>query len=420
MGETICIVGLGYVGLPLALAFSKHFPVIGFDVNEKRIMELQQGKDSSSSVFTSDFQNRNIQFTSNADELKKATVIIVAVPTPVDEAKRPDLSYLQNASSLIGKNLQKGTLVIYESTVYPGVTEDVCLSILEKESGLQLGEFDLGYSPERINPGDNQHRLDTVIKIVSGHSPESLERIAKLYETIITVGVYRAQSIKVAEAAKITENIQRDVNIALMNELSMVYHKLGIDTKNVLDAAETKWNFHKYYPGLVGGHCIGIDPYYLAFQATQKGYHPKLILAGREINDYMAKHIAELCMKELNKKGKVLKNSTVLLLGLTFKENVTDFRNSRAKDVVDYLKEYGITVYGCEPHMTDVVVKEQYNIEPVSLSTIPVCDAIIVINKHTQFNSLTPNNLQCSILLDIKHMFSQKETEEKGITYITL
>jgi UDP-N-acetyl-D-galactosamine dehydrogenase len=347
-------------------------------------------------------------------------VIIVAVPTPVDEAKRPDLSYIQNASKIIGKNLQKGALVIYESTVYPGVTEEICLPILEHESGLKLGEFDLGYSPERINPGDEFHRLDNVIKIVSGYSPACLERVAKLYELIVHAGVYRAPSIKVAEAAKITENVQRDVNIALMNELSMIYHRLGIDTKEVLDAAGTKWNFHKYHPGLVGGHCIGLDPYYLAFQATQKGYHPKLILSCREINDYMARHIAELCIKELNKKGKILKDSTVFLLGLTFKEDVNDFRNSRAKDVIQHLKEYGITVFGCEPYMNDAAIKEHYGIEPIPVSAIQPCDAIIIINKHRQFNSIKIENLHCSILLDIKHLFSQKDAEEMGITYVSL
>lgn len=418
MEGIICIVGLGYVGLPLTVAFSKHFPVIGFDINEKKIKELQQGVDSSCSTALE--YNPSTTFTSDSNEIKKATVIIVAVPTPVDDAKRPDLSYVKNASKIIGKNLQKGALVIYESTVYPGVTEEICLPILEQESGLKLGEFDLGYSPERINPGDELHRLDNVIKIVSGHSPVCLERVAKLYELIVHAGVYRAPSIKVAEAAKITENVQRDVNIALMNELSMIYHKLGIDTKEVLDAAGTKWNFHKYHPGLVGGHCIGLDPYYLAFQATQKGYHPKLILSCREINDYMAKHIAELCMKELNKKGKILKDSTVVLLGLTFKEDVTDFRNSRAKDVVQHLKEYGITVFACEPYMNDAAIREYYGIEPVSVSAIPACDAMIIINKHRQFNSLNIRDIQCSIVLDIKHLFSEKDAEERGITYISL
>ena len=894
MKEIICVVGLGYVGLPLALAFSKHFLVIGFDINGGKIKELQQGIDSSASVSAEELQKTTIQFTFNPEDMRQATTIIVAVPTPVDDAKHPDLSYLQNASALIGKNLQKGALVIYESTVYPGVTEEICLPILEKESGLKLGEFDLGYSPERINPGDTVHRLDTVIKIVSGHSPASLERVAKIYEKIVLAGVYKAPSIKVAEAAKITENIQRDVNIALMNELSMIYHKLGIDTKEVLDAAGTKWNFHKYFPGLVGGHCfdkntmvflkvkerqkiiplgqyvdslqckknifngtevfypedttllsydttgnitsfkpvtaaskrtshellslrcaynycldvtdrhpviiydngelkiklakdilvgesiilnknlpstkkyfvidvlpyldkniykkmrvkikgktikefkeiinkylkgkkanyynwnylplekylllekklkipkkeiyfctgrgpglkkfprlfkinndimrligyylsegcitndntlrtrftfhrkekeyindvtsilqkagidysiyhdktyqsttikvssylfgfvlrdilktgtncytmqipelffdlnkkskeevlkglfrgdggvtwhygdraykkngklfvhknnsieisyftaspvlfqqvmlfllnqnilpklakrkgylsimghedvtmikdwflgekkekiqqyllkkqkdvtykrakkyknyitiqvesiekkktnyvyslevdethtvitsngiiahncIGVDPYYLAFQATQKGYHPKLILSCREINDYMAKHIVELCMKELNNHGKVLKDSTVILLGLTFKEDVTDFRNSRAKDVVQHLKEYGITVFGCEPYMTDDAIRTHYDIEPVLITQLPQCDAIIIINKHTQFSSLTPEHIfktGSSILFDVKHLFSKEEIEDKGIIYVTL
>src|SRR3989338_5145431 len=424
MKETICIVGLGYVGLPLAVAFSKHYSVVGFDINQKRVLELQAGKDASNCVEKSELELANITFTCEPAAIKNAQIIIVAVPTPVDDAKRPDLTALKSASQLIGQNLSTGALVIYESTVYPGVTEDVCLPILEKESGMKVQQFSLGYSPERINPGDTQHRLDNVIKIVSGHDAATLERVAALYETIVSVGVYRAPSIRVAEAAKITENIQRDVNIALMNELSIIYSKLGIDTSQVLTAAGTKWNFHKYHPGLVGGHCIGVDPYYLAHQATQHGYHPKLILSGREINDFMARHIVDMTIKELNNQGKVLKNTTVLLLGLTFKEDVTDFRNSRAGDVITYLKEYGIRVVACEPNVPSPVIEEHFGVSCVDYASLPLADAVLLINKHQQFSAISLDAMKqqtnASLLVDIKHLFSKKEAEEKGIKYITL
>lgn len=426
--ETIAIVGLGYVGLPLAVAFAEQFPVIGFDINSKRILELQSGKDTTESLSESALQKVkiNILFTSSPEELKKAKYIIVAVPTPVDDAKHPDLMPLQIASTIVGKNLMKEAIVIYESTVYPGVTEDVCLPILEKESGLCLanGEFGLGYSPERINPGDDKHRLDNVIKIVSGHNKETLEKVAALYETIVIVGVYKASSIKVAEAAKITENIQRDTNIAVVNELALIFNKLGIDTKEVLDAAGTKWNFHKYSPGLVGGHCIGVDPYYLAHQATKHGYHPKIILSSREVNDYMARHIVEMTIKELNAAGKIVKDSVVVIFGLTFKENVTDIRNTRAGDVVNYLKEFGITVIGCEPNVEQEIIRQKMGIENVALEKIPEHDAAILINKHAQFASLTlevlKEKMQKPILIDVKHMFSKEEACRKGFVYRSL
>src|SRR3989338_10632203 len=314
MKETICIVGLGYVGLPLAVAFSKHYSVVGFDINQKRVLELQAGKDASNCVEKSELELANITFTCEPSVIKNTQIIIVAVPTPVDDAKRPDLTALKSASQLIGQHLSAGALVIYESTVYPGVTEDVCLPLLEKESGMKLSkkQFFLGYSPERINPGDTQHRLDNVIKIVSGHDAPTLEKVTTLYETIVSAGVYRAASIRVAEAAKITENIQRDVNIALMNELSIIYSKLGIDTSDVLAAAGTKWNFHKYHPGLVGGHCIGVDPYYLTYKAEGLGYHPEVILAGRRINDSMHKFYASKILKSLQRKD----SKSVLILGL--------------------------------------------------------------------------------------------------------
>lgn len=428
MPETICIVGLGYVGLPLAVAFSKHFPVIGFDIDAEKITALQQGIDSTLSVKTEELQQglqqHAITFTTDPSFIKKAQYIIVAVPTPVDGAKKPDLSALKSASALVGKNLSSGAIVIYESTVYPGVTEDVCLPLLEKESGMKLGEFGLGYSPERINPGDEKHRLDNVVKIVSGYDSATLEKIAALYEKIVHVGVYRAPSIKVAEAAKVVENVQRDLNIAMMNELALIFHKLNIDTSDVLEAAGTKWNFHKYSPGLVGGHCIGVDPYYLAFQAIEHGYHPKIILSGREVNDYMARHIAELTLKELNNKGKILKECTVVLLGLTFKEDVTDVRNTRAADVIRYLQEFGVSVIACEPNVSSEVVEKTFGVSNVSVSALPACDAVIVVNKHKPFSSLSLDVLKekmtAPILVDIKRLFSRKEAEEKGFVYRTL
>lgn len=424
MRQTICIVGLGYVGLPLAVEFAKKTTVIGFDINEKKIADIQRGVDATKAVTETELKSTTLLFTADPTQIKKADYVIVAVPTPVDAAKHPVVSYLESASKLVGKNFKKGAIVIYESTVYPGLTEKICLPILEKESGMKLGEFGLGYSPERINPGDKEHQLHNTMKIVSGHDIETREKIAALYEQIIEVGVYRAPSIKVAEAAKIVENVQRDMNIALINELALIFDKLHIDTKEVLDAAATKWNFHKYFPGLVGGHCIAQDPYYLAFQAVEHGYHPKLILSGREINEYMAKHIVDMIIKELNNQGKVLKNTTVLLMGLTFKENVTDFRNTRAKEIIMYLKEYGIRVIGCEPNLSSSLVEEHFHISVVDYFSLPSADAVLVINKHTQFASISLGKLKkqtnASLLIDIKRFFSKQEAEQLGFVYKTL
>ncbi len=424
MSETICIVGLGYVGLPLAVAFAKHYPVIGFDIDKDKVAALQQGIDETRAVEPIELQTAKIFFTSDPREIQKAQWVIIAVPTPVDEAKHPDLSQVKQASAIVGKQLHEGMTVIYESTVYPGVTEEICLPILEKESGLCLGQFGLGYSPERINPGDKTHQLHNTIKIVSGHDEATRKKIAALYGKIVVADIYEAASIKVAEAAKIVENVQRDLNIALMNELSLIFHKLHIDTKEVLDAAGTKWNFHKYYPGLVGGHCIGVDPYYLAFQATEHGYHPKIILSGREVNDYMARHVAELAIKELNNQGKVLKHCTIVLLGLTFKEDVTDIRNSRAYHVMKHLQEYGITVIGCEPNITPEKVQQAFGIHSCSVSQLPQCDACIIINKHQQFRTLTLNDLKqrmaTPILIDTKRLFSKTEALAHGIIFRSL
>jgi UDP-N-acetyl-D-glucosamine/UDP-N-acetyl-D-galactosamine dehydrogenase len=422
--ETICVVGLGYVGLPLAIAFSKHYNVIGFDINEQRIVALQNNQDNTNSITSQALETAQIKFTNDATQIKKAQYIIVAVPTPVDEAKHPDLTLLKSATAIVGKHLQRGTIVIYESTVYPGVTEDICLPILEQQSSLNQGDFNVAYSPERINPGDQTHQLHNTIKIVAADTKFTLDKVSALYQKIVPAGLHKAPSIKVAEAAKIVENVQRDLNIALMNELALIFHKLGIDTKEVLDAAGTKWNFHKYYPGLVGGHCIGVDPYYLAFQATEHGYHPKIILSGREVNDFMARHVAELTIKELNQQGKVLKDSTVALLGLTFKENITDLRNSRAEQVIAYLKEYKITVVAVEPNVPAETVQQKFGIQNVSFTELPQPDVIIVVNKHKQFSSLTIEDIKAKlktpILIDTKRMFSKEDAEKNGIVYKAL
>jgi UDP-N-acetyl-D-glucosamine/UDP-N-acetyl-D-galactosamine dehydrogenase len=421
---TIAIIGLGYVGLPLALAFSKHYQVIGFDINEERIQQLQNNNDNTKSITTEELQNTSTHFTTKPTEIERASYIIIAVPTPVDESKKPDLKALKSASTIAGKHMQQNTIIIYESTVYPGVTEDICLPILEKESNMKLGQFGLGYSPERISPGDKNHQLHNTIKIVAAHDQPTLQKVTALYQKIIHSPLHRAPSIKVAEAAKIVENVQRDMNIALMNELSLIFNKLGIDTKEVLEAAGTKWNFHKYYPGLVGGHCIGIDPYYLAYQAIEHGYHPKIILSGREVNDYMARHVAELAMKELNKAGKVLKDSTVVLLGLTFKEDITDLRNTRAKNVITHLKEYGINVIAVEPNVSREIVNKEFNINNVLFEELPLCDVIIIINNHKQFVTLNLEaikaKLRTPILIDTKGLFPKKEAQELGLVYKTL
>ena len=426
MGEKIvAVVGLGYVGLPLALVLSNHFKVIGFDINQEKINSLNNGIDTTKENDLS--IKGNIKFTSDETELKKASFIIVAVPTPITKAKQPDLTYLEKTSELIGRNLQKNSIVVYESTVYPGVTEEICLPILEKTSGLKLmGDFKIGYSPERINPGDKEHTIDKVVKIVSGIDNDSLEEISEVYSKVTKAGVYKTKNIKTAEAAKVIENIQRDLNISLMNELSIIFNKMGIKTKDVLEAAGTKWNFHKYFPGLVGGHCIGVDPYYLTYKAESLGYKPNVILAGRFTNDNMPKHIASLVIKGLNKSNKVLKNSRVLILGLTFKEDVTDPRNSKAKDLIDELKEYNIEVLGCEPNLSDEEVKNIFEVENYKLEEIKNnIDAIVLVNKHKQFRSLTADKLknimnQNPLIVDVKNLFNEEEVKKGGFLYYPL
>jgi len=410
----ICIVGLGYVGLPLAAAFSRHFDVIGFDVKKERIEELKKGIDKTNEVSREELAKAKIDFTSEPSNIKKASFIIVAVPTPIHEdTKIPDLRYVESASKVVGENLAKGSMVVFESTVYPGVTEDICVPIIERFSKLKCGrDWKIGYSPERVNPGDKEHTIERIVKVVSGMDKESLEKIASVYSKVVKAGVHKAPNIKTAEAAKVIENIQRDLNIALMNELSLIFKKIGLNTKEVLDAAATKWNFHKYFPGLVGGHCIGVDPYYLTYRAQQLGYHPKVILAGREINDSMAFVVGDMVIDALKETGKNVKGSKVLIMGLTFKENVPDIRNSKAADVISHLRKNGADVIGCEPLLDKGIVKDHFNIENVDFDDVKEVDAVVLVNAHEQFKKISIDDIKKKmekpVLVDVKNFYKEK------------
>ena len=382
----IAVVGLGYVGLPIAVAFGKRMPVIGFDINNAKIDELRKGVDRTGEVSRQDLKKSQVLYTSEPTDLKAADFIIVAVPTPINEALQPDLTALRRASELIGSNLSPGTIIVYESTVYPGATEEVCLPILEKASGLKCGlDFKIAYSPERINPGDKEHTLEKIIKVVSAQDEESLEIVARTYAMVVRAGIHRASSIKVAEAAKVIENTQRDLNIALMNELSLIFHRLGVDTKSVLEAAGTKWNFLKFSPGLVGGHCIGVDPYYLTTKAESVGYHPEVILAGRRINNSMGKFVAEHTMKLLSKLERPISDLKVAVLGLTFKENVPDLRNSRVPDIVNELKEYGLEVLVHDPLAEPEEAVAEYGLRLLPWERIKQVDGIVFAVPHRQY-----------------------------------
>lgn len=422
--EKISLVGLGYVGMPIAVAFAKKVDVIGFDLNKKKIELYKSGIDPTNEVGNDAIKNTTVEFTADETKLREAKFHIVAVPTPVNDDHTPDLTPVEGASQIVGRNLTKGSIVVYESTVYPGVTEDVCIPILEKESGLKCGvDFKVGYSPERINPGDKVHRLETIVKIVSGMDEESLEEIAKVYELVVEAGVHRAESIKVAEAAKVIENSQRDINIAFMNELSIIFNKIGIDTKSVLKAAGTKWNFLKFFPGLVGGHCIGVDPYYLTYKAEMLGYHSQVILAGRRINDDMGKYVAENCVKNLIKCEKSVKNAKVAILGFTFKENCPDTRNSKVYDIVKELREYGIEPTIADPEADWGEAKALYGIEFADINTIKNMDAVIMAVSHECFSKFTMDKVDSffgagkKVLLDIKGVLDRKEYEENGYCY---
>lgn len=415
--EKLSLVGLGYVGMPIAVAFAKKIKVVGFDLNEKKIALYQNGVDPTKEVGNDVIRETSVEFTADASKLRKAKFHIVAVPTPVKPDHTPDLSPVEGASRILGQNLTKGSVVVFESTVYPGVTEDICVPILEKESGLRCGvDFKIGYSPERINPGDKVHRLETITKIVSGMDEETLELVAKVYELVVEAGVYRAESIKVAEAAKVIENSQRDINIAFMNELSIIFHKMGVDTKAVLEAAGTKWNFLPFMPGLVGGHCIGVDPYYLTYKSEELGYHSRIILAGRRINDEMGKYVAESLVKNLIKTDVPVKKANVAILGFTFKENCPDTRNTKVIDIYHELGEYGIQPLVVDPAADAAEAEQLYGITFGSMEDVRDMDAVVIAVAHKQFLELDRDKIdgfyragnRRKILMDLKGLFDRE------------
>ncbi len=423
--EKVSLVGLGYVGMPIAVAFARKIQVIGFDLNESKIALYQSGVDPTNEVGDEVIKNTTVEFTADAARLKEAKFHIVAVPTPVNNDHTPDLTPVEGASRILGKNLTKGSIVVFESTVYPGVTEDVCVPILEKESGLRCGvDFKVGYSPERINPGDKVHRLETITKIVSGMDAETLEEIANVYSLVVEAGVYRAESIKVAEAAKVIENSQRDINIAFMNELSIIFNRMGIDTKSVLEAAGTKWNFLNFQPGLVGGHCIGVDPYYLTYKAEELGYHSQIILSGRRINDDMGKYVAETLVKNLIKADIPVKSAKVAILGFTFKENCPDTRNTKIIDIYNELNEYGITAQVTDDNADADEAKRLYGITFTPLKEIHDCDAVILAVAHEKYKNLSMADIDAlysgrktKVLTDLKGILNKKEYTDAGYIY---
>lgn len=424
--ENLALVGLGYVGLPIAVAFAKKINVIGFDTNELKIEQYKKGVDPTNEVGDAAVREANIEFTSDATRLSRARFIIVAVPTPVNKDHTPDLSPIEGASYLVGQNISKGSVVVFESTVYPGVTEEICVPIIEKESGLKCGkDWRIGYSPERINPGDKVHRLNTITKIVSGMDQETLNLIASVYELVVDAGVYRAESIKVAEAAKVIENSQRDINIAFMNELSIIFHKMNIDTKAVLEAASTKWNFLNFKPGLVGGHCIGIDPYYLTYRAEEFGYHSQVILSGRRINDDMGKYCAENLVKQLIRNNVAVKDAKVAILGFTFKEDCPDTRNTKVIDIVSELKEYGINPIILDPVGDSEEAKRLYGIEFSKEEELCELDAVMIAVSHQEFEKLDKKRLsqfyksshKVKIISDLKGILDKDEYMEDEWDY---
>ncbi len=425
--EKISIIGLGYVGMPIAVAFAKKIDVIGFDFNKKKIELYKSGIDPTNEVGDNEIKKTTVNFTYDETKLKDAKFHIVAVPTPINSDKTPNLSPVEGASRIVGRNLTKGSIVVYESTVYPGVTEDICIPILEKESRLKCGiDFKIGYSPERINPGDKVHRLENIIKIVSGMDEESLDEISKVYELVIEVGVHRAESIKVAEAAKVVENSQRDINIAFMNELAMVFDRMGIDTKEVIEAMNTKWNALKYTPGLVGGHCIGVDPYYFVYQAEKLGYHSQIILSGRKINDGMGKFVADSIIKKLILANKVVRQTKVVILGVTFKENTPDIRNSKVVDIIENLHEYGIDPIVVDPEADAEETKHEYGIDLVDIKNVKDADCLVFAVAHNIFKHMSWDEIDNlygnfdskeKILIDVKSLIDRKEIEKKGYTY---
>jgi UDP-N-acetyl-D-glucosamine/UDP-N-acetyl-D-galactosamine dehydrogenase len=446
--EKISLIGLGYVGMPIAVAFAKKVNVIGFDVNKEKIELYNNGIDPTKEVGNEVIKSTTVEFTSDESRLREAKFHIVAVPTPVKEDHTPDLTPIESASRTLGRNLTRGSIVVFESTVYPGVTEDICVPILEKESGLKCGaDFKVGYSPERINPGDKVHRLETIIKVVAGQDEETLDIIAKVYELVVEAGVHKAASIKVAEAAKVIENSQRDINIAFMNELSIIFNKMGIDTKAVLEAAGTKWNFLNFSPGLVGGHCIGVDPYYLTYKAEQMGYHSQIILSGRKINDDMGKYVAESTVKKMIKANKQINGAKVAIFGVTFKENCPDVRNTKVVDVIKELEEYGVEVKVVDPQADKEDLWREYRINLCDIEDIKEMDAVIFAVPHDEFKDIQLENVKTMfgtngyvnsevmnevaatsefdlgierndcVLMDIKGMFDRREAKDMGFLY---
>lgn len=421
MTEQVAVVGLGYVGLPLAIEFGKKMPTIGFDLSAKKVAAYKAGYDPTGEVDRAEFeQAKQLTVTTDASVLKQAKMVIVAVPTPIDEARQPDFSPLVSASRTVGQNLCPGATIVFESTVYPGATEEVCVPEIERVSGKKWKkDFFVGYSPERINPGDREHTLTRITKVVSGDSPETLERVARLYGAVVTAGVYKASSIKVAEAAKVIENTQRDLNIALMNELAIIFDRIGIDTLEVLQAAGTKWNFLPFRPGLVGGHCIGVDPYYLTHKAEMLGYHPQVILAGRRINDGMGKFVAEQTVKQMIATGSSVKGARVTVLGLTFKEDVPDLRNSKVIDVVRELESYGIQVQIHDPVAESEEAHEEYGVHLVKWEDLAQADAIVAAVSHKWYRQQSLEQLlgkmkKGGCFVDVKSAFDAAKVEAHG------
>ncbi|MCX7981947.1 MAG: nucleotide sugar dehydrogenase [Syntrophales bacterium] len=422
--EKIAIIGLGYVGLPLAVHLARHFSVTGYDIKKERLLELSQGIDTTGELSSSDLKEVSITYTNDPQALRECRLLIVTVPTPVTAAKIPDLNALISATTMVGKMMQTGSCVVYESTVYPGVTEEICVPILEQESNLRLGAgFTVGYSPERINPGDKKHTLENVTKIVSASDPHTRHFLTQIYGTVVKAGVFEASSIRVAEAAKVIENVQRDLNIALMNELAIIFHRLGLDTLEVLAAAGTKWNFLPFRPGLVGGHCIGVDPYYLTYKAEMVGYHPEVILAGRRINDNMGKYVAERTVKMLISEGKPVRDARILILGFTFKENITDIRNTRVIDIVKELEGYGIKVFVHDPLADPREINKTYGIKTVVLSEVKDLDGIVVAVAHEFYKTIKPTEMARwgrdahPVIVDVKGILDPKEVQDLGLPY---
>ena len=423
--ERIAVIGLGYVGLPVALGFARVFPTIGFDINKRRVDMLASGRDATGETSEDELKGSRLRFTSNLEDLRGSTFFVIAVPTPIDINHRPDLKPLVSASRTVGKVLEKGAVVVYESTVYPGVTEEVCGPVLEEVSGLTAGkDFFLGYSPERINPGDREHTFDRIVKVVSGQDAATLDRVAGAYSQVVSAGVHRASSIKVAEAAKVIENTQRDLNIALMNELALIFDRIGIRTKDVLEAAATKWNFLRFQPGLVGGHCIGVDPYYLTTKAEELGYQPQVILSGRRINNGVGAYVAQRTMKMLSRVGVSLSSAKVGILGLTFKENVPDLRNSRIPDIVNELTEFGIRPLVHDPLGNPEEALEEYGIALCDWTELSGLDALILAVAHRQYMDLPRPQLlglvrDGGVVIDVKSSLDPASLD-RGLSYWSL